>query len=196
MSWSSSCPGSRSHTTQRSCTAGLYIHIKSVCCCQNNIQIKKLKAQEIQVSLNNNRHVAYILILENIYWFFKWSYILYLISVLLSFLQDLDAALPLIDKYKEHIVAIGEVRHVLFDCCVTFFTDTIYQYRQNCFIIVISHVGRPGLYAPCGQQWWGKGQSETGAHSTGTSGKTVKPPTVSSLLKHKQNIDLSHGFTL
>ncbi len=28
--------------------------------------------------------------------------------------QDLDAALPLIDKYKEHIVAIGEVRHVLY----------------------------------------------------------------------------------
>jgi len=27
--------------------------------------------------------------------------------------QDLDAALPLIDKYKEHIVAIGEVRHIL-----------------------------------------------------------------------------------
>lgn len=27
----------------------------------------------------------------------------------LTFLQDLDAALPIIEKYKDHLVAIGEV---------------------------------------------------------------------------------------
>lgn len=33
----------------------------------------------------------------------------------LSLMQDLDAALPIIEKYKDHLVAIGEVSFSIFD---------------------------------------------------------------------------------
>ena len=33
------------------------------------------------------------------------------ISCMYFFAQDLDAALPLIEKYEEHLVAIGEVTY-------------------------------------------------------------------------------------